>query len=373
MGGFNYGGGQGDGTGWSSERGNGPTPGGGSTGHAGDHSSSGKNTSSGGTTSGAQTPTYSTPIAKYVGDEAAKANGMTPGLYVGYMVDDYGNVVGVFPVGEDDANGHDLGPFSSSGNTGGAKKDAPMQGPGPGYTGDQSEAHIAQLKKTIRDNYKWVHSGQSGTRIYKAKQETLKAQLQLGAINYSRQQKAQEAADLQDGIKLTADFYSELTGKYSQRATALAQELAEQAKGKIIRNVDQALAAYDRYRSSLSAKFSTADRAVIVNALNSVDQARMASQLSKMSKAFGYYGKAADAISVFQEVKKAFETDNWRPALVKIEALTAGKVAAALTAFAFSIILGLPLGIIGFALIMALVGAFVNEQLMESINSRLGI
>jgi len=47
--------------------------------------------------------------------------------------------------------------------------------------------------------------------------------------------------------------------------------------------------------------------------------------------------------------------------------------AAALTAFAFSIILGLPLGIIGFALIMALVGAFVNEQLMESINSRLGI
>jgi len=99
----------------------------------------------------------------------------------------------------------------------------------------------------------------------------------------------------------------------------------------------------------------------------------MASQLSKMSKAFGYYGKATDAYGVFQEVKKSFETDNWRPALVKIEALTDGRVATAVTAFAFSAMFGLPLGIIGFALIMALVGLLVNEKLMEKINGRLGI
>ncbi|MDQ1214820.1 hypothetical protein QE436_004134 [Pantoea anthophila] len=99
----------------------------------------------------------------------------------------------------------------------------------------------------------------------------------------------------------------------------------------------------------------------------------MASQLSKISKAFGYYGKATDVYGVFLEVKKAFETDNWRPALVKIETLTAGKVASAVTAFAFSAIAGLPLGIIGFALIMALVGALIDERLMETINGRLGL
>ncbi|WOX37637.1 hypothetical protein R3983_11900, partial [Serratia marcescens] len=41
MGGFNYGGGKGDGTNWSSERGNEPAPGGGSQGNGGRDSSSG--------------------------------------------------------------------------------------------------------------------------------------------------------------------------------------------------------------------------------------------------------------------------------------------------------------------------------------------
>lgn len=369
MAGFNYGG-QGDGTGWSSEKG-GPAPGGGSTGNAGNRD----NVDSGGSSGGNNNPQLQsyTVISSTVGQAAAQAAGMQPATYFGYIVDDYGNVVGQFPIGTDDANGHDLGPLSAIGNNGGMRKDAPLQGPGPGYTGDQSEARIAQLRETIRKNYNLAHSTQSGNRIYKAKQDTLNAQRELASINYSRQQKAQEAVDLQDGIKLAADFYSELTGKYGQQAAALAQELAEQAKGKTIRNVDQALAAYDRYRSYLGAKFSAADRAAIINALNSVDMARMASQLSKMSKAFGYYGKATDAYGVFQEVKRGFETDNWRPALVKIEALTAGKVASAVTAFAFSAIFGLPLGIIGFALIMALVGALVNEQVMETINGRLGI
>lgn len=369
MPGFNYGG-HGDGTGWSSESG-GTAPGGGSTGNAGNHNSSG----SGGGSSGNRSPllqSYSI-ITKTIDDAAAQANGMQPGLYFGYIVDDYGNIVGLFSVGADDANGQDLGLISARGNNGGMKKDAPLQGPGPGFTGDQSDARIAQLKETIRKNYNLVHSGQSGNRIYKAKQDTLKAQQELASINYSRQQKAQEAVDLRDGIKLVADFYSELTRKYGQQATSLSQELAEQARGKTIRNVDEALAAYERYRSYLGAKFSAADRAAIVNALNSVDMARMASQLSKMSKAFGYYGKATDAYGVFQEVKKSFETDNWRPALVKIEALTAGRVATAVTAFAFSAMFGLPLGIIGFALIMALVGSLVNEKLMEKINGRLGI
>jgi len=368
MPGFNYGG-KGDGTSWSSERG-GPAPGGGSTGNAGNRD----NSASAGVSKGSKNPQLQsyTVISKVVGDAAAKANGMQPGLYFGYMVDDYGNVIGQFEVGTDDANGQDLGPLSAFGNNGGMHKEAPLQGPGPGYTGDQSEARIAQYKDTIRKNYKLVHSGQSGNRIYKAKQNTLEAQRALASINYSRQQKTQEAVDLQDGIKLVADFYSELTGKYGQQASSLAQQLAEKSKGKTIRTVDEALAAYDRYRSSLGAKFSAADRAAINNALNSVDMARMASQLSKMSKAFGYYGKATDVYSVFQEVKKAFETDNWRPALVKIETLTAGKVASAVTAFAFSAIIGLPLGIIGFALIMALVGALVDERLMETINGHLG-
>ena len=369
MAGFNYGG-QGDGTGWSSERGS-PAPGGGSTGNAGNRDSGGTDSAKN-TDSSPQLQSYST-ISKTIGDAAAKANGMQPGLYIGYIVDDYGNIVGGFPVGIDDADGQDLGLLSAQGNTGGMKKDAPLQGPGPGYTGDQSETHIVQLKKTIRDKYSLVHSGQSGNRIYKAKQETLKAQRELAAINYLRKQKEQEAADLQEGIKLTAAFYKELTEKFGQKAAALAQELAEQAKGKTIRNVDQAIAAYDKYRASLGYKLNAADRVAVANALRSLDQAHMASQLSKMSKAFGYYGKFLDRVGVVQEAIKAFETDNWRPLFVKIETLTAGRVASALVAFVFSGIFGTPLGIISFAIIMALAGALINEEFLESLNKKLGI
>ncbi|MDR2225427.1 MAG: colicin-like pore-forming protein [Providencia sp.] len=58
---------------------------------------------------------------------------------------------------------------------------------------------------------------------------------------------------------------------------------------------------------------------------------------------------------------------------MKAETLIAGNTAGAATAFAFSIVLGGPVGIIGFALIMAAVGALVDEQLVEQINKILGI
>ncbi|MDQ1214822.1 hypothetical protein [Pantoea anthophila] len=83
MPGFNYGG-KGDGTSWSSERG-GPAPGGGSTGNAGNRDNSG----SSGVSKSSNNPQLQsyTVISKVVGDAAAKANGMQPGLYFGYMVD----------------------------------------------------------------------------------------------------------------------------------------------------------------------------------------------------------------------------------------------------------------------------------------------
>lgn len=371
MGGFNYGG-RGDGTSWSSERGDGPSPGGGSKGNSGNRDNS---TTSGGSKNNSQapTPSFMAPISVKVGEEAAKRSGLKPGLYVGYIVDDYGNVVGIMSSGEDDAIGQDLGPYSSLKNKGGIVKEAPLQGPGPGYTGDRSPAHIAKQKKIIRDNARYVNSGQSGNRIRKAKQATFDAQRELASIKYSDEQKKKEAAELQAGIRLVADFHKELTNKYSKRASELAQELANKAKGKRIRNVEQAVKAYDKYRSSLNTKFSAKDRKAIATALRSLDQKKMASQLSKISKALGYYGTINDYLGVINELIKSFETDNWRPALVKIESIAAGRVASALTAFAFSVILGIPLGIFGLAMIMALVSAFINEPLMESINRKLGI
>ena len=183
----------------------------------------------------------------------------------------------------------------------------------------------------------------------------------------------QRKIELQDALKFTADFYKELTGKYSQKASVLAQTFATQVKGKSLRNIDEALVAYERYRNSLGAKFGAKDRNAIINALQSVKYADLSGNLSKHSKALGYYGGFADGFGLIQDIINAFKTNNWRPVFVKLESLVVGKLAIGVTAFAFDIIAGAPLGIIGFALIIALVGALVDDSLMNSINSKLGI
>lgn len=58
---------------------------------------------------------------------------------------------------------------------------------------------------------------------------------------------------------------------------------------------------------------------------------------------------------------------------VKLESLAAGRAASAVTAWAFSVMLGTPVGILGFAIIMAAVSALVNDKFIEQVNKLIGI
>nr|WP_286009847.1 colicin-like pore-forming protein [Escherichia coli] len=61
------------------------------------------------------------------------------------------------------------------------------------------------------------------------------------------------------------------------------------------------------------------------------------------------------------------------PFFVKLESLAAGRAASAVTAWAFSVMLGTPVGILGFAIIMAAVSALVNDKFIEQVNKLIGI
>lgn len=366
MPGFNYGGGVGDGTGWSSERGSEPSPGGGSQGNAGnrDNSSGGSN--------GLTNPVLSVVVNRTVGDNLVRSFGLNPKDYVGYFLREDGHVLGITTYSLGDAYGVDLGfappvPGGNSGNNAGTPNATST------YQGDVSDARVAALKQAIAKNYALANSTQAGNRIYKAKQDTIAAKKELAIIDYTLQGRAQQTTSVADAVKFTAEFMAEVTGKYSQQASALAQEFANQAKGKTLRDVDQALAAYNNYKNSLGAKFSVADRNAIANALNSIQYSSYATQLAKFNKAFGYYGIATDVYDVVKEVAKAFQTDNWRPALVKIETITAGKVAVAGVAFSFAALAGAPVGIVGFGLLVALTSSLIDDSLINSINAKLGL
>ena len=176
-----------------------------------------------------------------------------------------------------------------------------------------------------------------------------------------------------NAIKFTSDFYQNVTNFYGENASSLAQSFAAQAKGKSIRNVDEALKAFDKYRDSLGKKFNVADRKAIAAALESRNYADMATSLNKYSRAFGYTGYFIDIVDVYNEFVKAVETDVWRPFFVKFETMTVSKLAVGVVAFVFSAMTGVTLGIIGYALLMAIIGVLIDDKLLNNINEVLSV
>ncbi|EGB44511.1 colicin-K [Escherichia coli H252] len=61
-------------------------------------------------------------------------------------------------------------------------------------------------------------------------------------------------------------------------------KLAEKSKGKKIQGVDEALAAFEKYKNVLDKKFSKVDRDAIFNALESVNYDELSKNLTKISK-----------------------------------------------------------------------------------------
>lgn len=181
-------------------------------------------------------------------------------------------------------------------------------------------------------------------------------------------EKINELEQVKNAVKFTADFYKELTEKFGERSAILAQDLADRAKGKQIRNVDDALKAFERYTDVLGKKFSVKDREAIAKALEFIDKDLMARNLQKFSKAFGIWGKAIDGADFVNEFKNAIETGNWKPFFVKAETIGAGMAVSALLAVSMSIMTATPIGIVGFSLLMAVSGAFIDDNLIEKLH-----
>ncbi|WP_311747413.1 colicin-like pore-forming protein [Proteus columbae] len=176
-----------------------------------------------------------------------------------------------------------------------------------------------------------------------------------------------------DAVKFTADFYKEIFNAYGDKAEKLAKDLASQVKGKTIRNVDDALKAYNKYKANINKRINAKDREAIVKALESIKVSEIASNLKKFSNSMLYVSRFIDAADLFNELLKAVKTDNWRPFFVKVETLVAGAGATAIVGFTFSVLFGGPIGILGYGLIIAGVGALIDDNLVEDANKLIGI
>ncbi|MEL4015938.1 colicin-like pore-forming protein [Dryocola clanedunensis] len=185
--------------------------------------------------------------------------------------------------------------------------------------------------------------------------------------------KNEDIIQIKDAMKISSDFFKEIYSNYGDLQSKIAQELAASAKGKKIRNFHDAIKSFEKFKSNLNKKYSISDRKAISNALESVKRSELSRNVTMFSKSFGLTSTAIDFYDITMEMKTAIETDNWRPFFVKIESQLANIAAGRLTAWVFSLLLGTPLGILGFAVIMAAVSALVNDKLLQKINSTIGL
>lgn len=239
-------------------------------------------------------------------------------------------------------------------------------------TSAESAVNSARNNVSARTNEQ-KHANDALNTLLKEK-ENIRSQ--LADINQKiaeEKRKRDEINMVKDAIKLTSDFYRTIYDEFGKQASELAKELASVSQGKQIKSVDDALNAFDKFRNNLNKKYSIQDRMAISKALEAINQVHMAENFKLFSKAFGFTGKVIDRYDVAVELQKAVKTDNWRPFFVKLESLSAGRAASAVTAWTFSVMLGTPVGILGFAIIMAAVSAFVNDKFIEQVNKLIGI
>lgn len=197
--------------------------------------------------------------------------------------------------------------------------------------------------------------------------------------NRSEQEKAFE--DIKSAVKFTADFYKDVFEHYGDKAEKIAQSMAQQAKNKKFNNAANAEKLYKKHTANLDKKIKAADRAIIAEHLKSLtlksssDNLKIAADnLKKFSKGMKFTSWTIDGYDLLvTELSKAIETGNWRPFYVKAETIIAGMAASAVVGFAFSVLLALPYGIIAYGLIMAGVGAMIDEKFIEEVNKLLGV
>ncbi|MEO3991586.1 colicin-like pore-forming protein [Pseudocitrobacter cyperus] len=368
MPGFNYGGGSGDGTSWSSERGTEPDPGGGSKSGGGRNSGGNINLDISVLKAG---DSLKTPLGIIIinsrGQPTMNGIVMTPDnsslitIAPGHLARVLNSLLeknrkqdNIYLTKKDEAvskfSVDYIGIIESIQNgvfpTGYSLKDGKVGSMQPYYT-------------TTRGGHGDHSRFLAGTRF--TEEPVLTAAYKLGKIQ------------LKDAVKFTSDFYQELTSRLGKAAGNYAKDLEKNVNGKKIRSVEQALSAITKYENLLGTKFNAKDRKAIATALESVHYEELAVKLAKYSKVFKYTSSMIDAYDTYRELITALKTNSWRPFFIKVESLVVGKAATGVAAFLMASITGIPIGLIGFAFIMALVGALVDDSMINSLNKKLGI
>lgn len=200
-----------------------------------------------------------------------------------------------------------------------------------------------------------------------AKAETLRVATETAAA-------LAEEASYKEAVSFLADTNKHILEKYGANIGKVARDLQNNISGKKIRSYSEALASFEKISANPRLKLNAKDTRAVVDALNALDKASFADNVNRLGKAFGVVGKIVQAESIREKTVIGFETGDWKPLGVEIEALAIGSLAAfaagafLATVFAMTgalVIISVPF----IAVVMALSAAYFDAERIDEINS----
>lgn len=229
-----------------------------------------------------------------------------------------------------------------------------------------SEKRINQLNNELKNTQKSLD--QALARRNQNLKEISSNELKLKVANEKLSQ-----ALIKDAIDTTVGFFKDITEKYGKKYSDLAKNLAEKAKGKKIGNVNEAFAAYEKYKNVLDKKFGAKDREAIINALKSADYADLAKHLNQFAKYLKITGRVSAGYDIYSDIQNALKTGQWKPLFLTLEKISFDAGVAYIVAIMFSIIATTSIGIFGVAIVTGIICAFVDKNDLELLNNSLGL
>lgn len=386
MGGFNYGG-KGDGTGWSSERGDGTSPGGGSHGTGG-----GKNDSNDAKAAGWHVMSpgerHQTKWGTVIidGEGHATMNGIVMTEGNSSWVDYEGGSTRIL-----DSLLRDNPP---SGRNIGTPKQGKLRQGSPGHPnvadggqlyGDNSDKHqyYSRLgKKTYavlvnKDNNVDFVSIISGTE---SGNNSARNSDKNKAADQVREYLKDEKEFLMEASSIIADAGEKISNHIGWQYKSYADEIANNLRnfqGRTIRGYNDALASFNKVMSNPSMKVNQGDKEAIINAMRNVNAQDMANRFGH----FGKFFKAADIVLKIEKVREksiiGYETGNWSPLAYEVESMllsglvgsvALGFVTSVLAAFALPVTVTVAL-VVAFSIAIAYGTSYIDAGLVERFNN----
>lgn len=182
---------------------------------------------------------------------------------------------------------------------------------------------------------------------------------------------------------LIVDAGGKISGIASSRYKALAKEVADNIKnfqGKNIRGYNDAMKTLNRLNSNPNMKISAVDKTALINAWKHVDRKAMATKLGTLGKAFAVGDWLVKVDKVYEKSVVGYETGNWGPLILEVESwvlsgLTAAFSLAVLSSIVSTFLIAgsLPATVtmIAGTLAIVFVASLIDDAIAEKINSQL--